>query len=93
MSRSHTYMKELLVKYFLLHSLRFRELNELRKPSTDNPEILRFFRYMKAAKDGQDGEECLAHGGCSSLQAQQPSPAMLTTFNDINKLVQARKLA
>ncbi|KAF5296740.1 hypothetical protein FQR65_LT10176 [Abscondita terminalis] len=69
-----------------------RELNELRKPSTDNPEILRFFRYMKAAKDGQDGEECLAHGGCPSLSAHQPNPAMLTTFNDINKLVQARKL-
>lgn len=69
-----------------------RELNELRKPSSDNPEILRFFRYMKAAKDGQDGEECLAHGGCPGLSAQQPSPAMLTTFNDINKLVQARKL-
>ncbi|KAJ8969594.1 hypothetical protein NQ317_015465 [Molorchus minor] len=41
---------------------------------------------MKAAKDGQDGEECLAHGGCPSLSAQPPSPAMLTTFNDINKL-------
>ncbi|XP_023309961.1 uncharacterized protein LOC108905934 [Anoplophora glabripennis] len=68
-----------------------RELNELRKPSSDNPDILRFFRYMKAAKDGQDGEECHAHGGCPSLTAQQPSPAMLTTFNDINKLVLARK--
>jgi len=68
-----------------------RELNELRKPASDNPEILRFFRYMKAAKDGQDGEECLAHGGCPSLTAHQPSPAMLTTYNDINKLVQARK--
>ncbi|KAK9880012.1 hypothetical protein WA026_008525 [Henosepilachna vigintioctopunctata] len=69
-----------------------RELNELRKPSSDNPEILRFFRYMKAAKDGQDGEECLAHGGCPSLMSNQQSPAILTTFNEINKLVQARKL-
>lgn len=68
-----------------------RELNELRKPSSDNPDILRFFRYMKAAKDGQDGEECQAHGGCPKLTAQQPSPAMLTTYNDINKLVLARK--
>ncbi|XP_017771204.1 PREDICTED: uncharacterized protein LOC108558720 isoform X2 [Nicrophorus vespilloides] len=69
-----------------------RELNELRKPASDNPEILRFFKYMKAAKDGQDGEECLAHGGCPSLTSHQQSPAMLTTFNDINKLVQARKI-
>ncbi|GJQ85492.1 hypothetical protein Trydic_g23082 [Trypoxylus dichotomus] len=69
-----------------------RELNELRKPISDNPEILRFFKYMKAAKDGQDGEECLAHTGCPMLSAQNTSPAMLTTFKDINKLVQARKL-
>ncbi|KRT84298.1 hypothetical protein AMK59_2386 [Oryctes borbonicus] len=69
-----------------------RELNELRKPVSDNPEILRFFKYMKAAKDGQDGEECLAHMGCPMLSAENTSPAMLTTFKDINKLVQARKL-
>lgn len=70
----------------------FRELNELRKPSLADPEILRFFRYMKAAKDGQDGRECQAYGGCPSLTTHQASPAMLTTFNDINKLVLARKL-
>ncbi|CAG9838278.1 unnamed protein product [Diabrotica balteata] len=70
----------------------YRELNELRKPSSDNPDILRFFRYMKAAKDGQDGEECHAHGGCPSLTAHKASPAMLTTYNDINKLVLARNL-
>ncbi|XP_063919319.1 uncharacterized protein LOC135134547 isoform X2 [Zophobas morio] len=69
-----------------------RELNELRKPASDNPDILRFFRYMKAAKDGQDGAECQAHGGCPSLNTIQASPAILTTYNEINKLVQARKL-
>lgn len=69
-----------------------RELNELRKPASDNPEILRFFRYMKAAKDGQDGEECTVYKGCPALNTNQPSPALLTTFNEINKLVQARKL-
>ncbi|XP_076266487.1 protein Osi24 [Rhynchophorus ferrugineus] len=69
-----------------------RELNELRKPSSDNPDILRFFRYMKAAKDGQDGEECLAHNACPQLSASPASPALLTTYNEINKLVQARKL-
>lgn len=70
----------------------FRELNELRKPASDNPEILRFFKYMKAAKDGQDGEECAAHTGCPKLNSSQPSPALLTTFNEINKLVQARRM-
>ncbi|KAF6209728.1 hypothetical protein GE061_015477 [Apolygus lucorum] len=72
-----------------------RELNELRKPSSDNPEILRFFRYMKAAKDGQDGTKCDAlHNACiaPTVIAENASP-MVTTFNDINKLVHARKLS
>jgi hypothetical protein len=70
----------------------FRELNELRKPSTDNPEILRFFRYMKAAKDGQDGADCIqTHPGCSSSSAHSTvHPPMIKTYHDINKLVQAR---
>lgn len=48
---------------------------------------------MKAAKDGQDGSgDCVNHGGCPLLTENQPSPALLTTYNDINKLVEARKL-
>lgn len=71
----------------------FRELNELRKPSTDNPDILRFFKYMKAAKDGQDGVECSReYPGCSNTKDSVSSP-MVKTFNEINKLVQARKLS
>lgn len=71
----------------------FRELNELRKPSTDNPDILRFFKYMKAAKDGQDGLECnKAYQGCYDNR-EQVSPPMVKTFNEINKLVHARKLS
>ncbi|XP_046610925.1 uncharacterized protein LOC124300663 isoform X1 [Neodiprion virginianus] len=71
-----------------------KELNELRKPTSDNPDVLRFFKYMKAAKDGQDGIVCeevyteCASRGSSSGQNQ----AMLATYQDINKLVQARKI-
>ncbi|GAB0087550.1 osiris 24 [Sergentomyia squamirostris] len=69
-----------------------RELNELKKPSSDNPDIMRFFKYMKAAKDGQDGVSCdMMHRDCLDLK-DNTSPAMITTFNDINKLVHARKL-
>ncbi|XP_055524529.1 uncharacterized protein LOC129718124 [Wyeomyia smithii] len=69
-----------------------RELNELRKPTNDNPDIMRFFRYMKAAKDGQDGVDCdQIHKDCITYK-DLSNPAMVTTFNDINKLVQARKL-
>jgi hypothetical protein len=72
----------------------FRELNELRKPLTDNPEILRFFRYMKAAKDGQDRADCIQlHPGCSSSSEHTSvQPPMMKTYHDINKLVQARRL-
>jgi hypothetical protein len=70
----------------------FSELNELRKPISDNPDIMRFFKYMKAAKDGQDGVNCeLVHNGCTTYN-EMANPAMVNTFNDINKLVNARKI-
>ncbi|XP_052890297.1 uncharacterized protein LOC128298570 [Anopheles moucheti] len=69
-----------------------RELDELRKPTNDNPDILRFFKYMRAAKDGQDGVDCDAHYKDCIGYKDLSNPAMVTTFNDINKLVHARKL-
>ncbi|XP_023036175.1 uncharacterized protein LOC6650060 [Drosophila willistoni] len=70
-----------------------RELNELRKPTSDNPDILRFFKYMRAAKDGQDGVDCEeSFVKCKEFKDFE-NPAMLSTYNDINKLVQARKFA
>ncbi|XP_026686002.1 uncharacterized protein LOC103518384 [Diaphorina citri] len=73
------------------------ELNELRKPTSDNPEILRFFRYMKAAKDGQDQLDCAeVYSACATGSrgggTLETSPPMVTTFNDINRLVHARKM-
>lgn len=66
-------------------------MNELRKPSSENPEILRFFKYMKAAKDGQDNQVCeMVFSGCVSPRSPDDSVPMMTTFNEINKLVQAR---
>ncbi|XP_008548233.1 uncharacterized protein LOC103571739 isoform X2 [Microplitis demolitor] len=73
-----------------------RELNELRRPSSDNPETLRFFRYMKAAKDGQDGVKCEDVYVNCEIARDDPSlrqnQAMLATYQDIDKLVHARKL-
>ncbi|XP_063369091.1 uncharacterized protein LOC134657461 [Cydia amplana] len=67
-----------------------RELNELRRPVSDNPEILRFFRYMRAARRGQEGVDCArAHPGCA---ASTPQHTMIAAYHDINKLVTARKL-
>ncbi|KAI4495713.1 hypothetical protein M0802_008336 [Mischocyttarus mexicanus] len=73
-----------------------RELNELRKPASDNPDVLRFFRYMKAAKDGQDGINCEDdYTNCPTArddQSLRQNQAMLATYQDIDKLVHARKL-
>lgn len=71
-----------------------RELNELRKPTSDNPDVLRFFKYMKAAKDGQDGVDCEeVYTECASRgNPSGQNQAMLATYQDINKLVQARKI-
>uniref|UniRef100_A0A1B0B4V8 Uncharacterized protein n=1 Tax=Glossina palpalis gambiensis TaxID=67801 RepID=A0A1B0B4V8_9MUSC len=69
-----------------------RELNELRKPTSDNPDILRFFKYMRAAKDGQDGTDCEEiFDRCTEFKDFE-NPAMVNTYHDIDKLVQARKL-
>jgi hypothetical protein len=47
---------------------------------------------MKAAKDGQDGADCIKmYPGCSSSSAQNSvQPPVIKTYHDINKLVQAR---
>ncbi|KPJ03648.1 hypothetical protein RR46_04260 [Papilio xuthus] len=67
-----------------------RELNELRRPVSDNPEILRFFRYMRAARRGQEGADCVGlHPACATAT---PSHTMIAAYHDINKLVTARKI-
>lgn len=46
---------------------------------------------MKAAKDGQDNQECdYVFPACVSPRSPDDSVPMMTTFNEINKLVQAR---
>lgn len=48
---------------------------------------------MKAAKDGQDNQDCsLVYATCTQSETQQASP-MAHTFQDINKLVQARRMS
>ncbi|CAK1541105.1 unnamed protein product [Leptosia nina] len=67
-----------------------RELNELRRPVSDNPEILRFFKYMRAARRGQEGTDCLQFSpGCT---VTTPTHTMIAAYHDINKLVSARRL-
>ena len=47
------------VKYFNVYFLIDRTLDELKKPQVADERILRFFRYLQAARTGQDGGDCL----------------------------------
>ncbi|PZC71256.1 hypothetical protein B5X24_HaOG213742 [Helicoverpa armigera] len=68
-----------------------RELNELRRPVSDNPEILRFFKYMKAARRGQEASDCMyAYPTCTANAPK--THTMVAAYHDINKLVTARKI-
>ncbi|KAI8423230.1 hypothetical protein MSG28_014265 [Choristoneura fumiferana] len=50
--------------------------------------ILRFFRYMRAARRGQEGADCArAHPGCA---AAAPAHTMIAAYHDINKLPEAQ---
>lgn len=75
----------------IIFFLFFRELNELRRPVSDNPEILRFFKYMKAARRGQEASDCTYSYPTCSANAQK-THTMVAAYHDINKLVSARKL-
>lgn len=44
---------------FLFFFFKFRHQSELKRPVSSSSKILRYFRYMKAAKDGQSGENCV----------------------------------
>lgn len=46
--------------YFMLTVLISRDSSELQKPSTMNPAVLTFYKYVKAARDGQDQKSCLS---------------------------------
>lgn len=37
----------------------FRDSSELQKPTNSNIAVVRFYRYVQAARDGQDKRDCL----------------------------------
>jgi len=69
-----------------------RNLDELKRPTVDNRETLRFFKYMKAAKEGQSGCNCNNQYLECSKVLDVSAPSMVSTLNDIDKLVKARQL-
>lgn len=39
--------------------LNFRDTSELQKPQSTNAAVIRFYRYVAAAREGQDQMDCL----------------------------------
>lgn len=36
-----------------------RDANELQKPTNNNTAVIRFYKYVQAARDGQDNRDCI----------------------------------
>lgn len=42
------------------------DMSELNKPTASNAAVVRFYRYVQAARDGQDQRDCLQiYGQCT----------------------------
>ncbi|CAL8115424.1 unnamed protein product [Orchesella dallaii] len=74
----------------LLSAQLSKHQTELKRPVTSSGKILRYFRYMKAAKDGQGGENCLdLYPKCNSDTDAVSSLPMIATFNQLSELMTA----
>lgn len=52
--------------------------------------ILRFFRYLKAARDGQDGVDCLArYPKCGQDTTSLSHKPIITTYQKVSRLMDA----
>jgi hypothetical protein len=48
-----------------------RDSKELQKPTSTNAAVIRFYRYVQAARDGQDQRECLRLYPSCSINTEQ----------------------
>ncbi|MPC20547.1 hypothetical protein E2C01_013495 [Portunus trituberculatus] len=63
-------------------------LEELRRPKVSDERILRFFRYLKAARDGQDGGECLVlYSDCAQDTNALSHQPILNTYQKVSRLM------
>ncbi|KAK8377246.1 hypothetical protein O3P69_013710 [Scylla paramamosain] len=63
-------------------------LDELRRPKVSDERILRFFRYLKAARDGQDGGNCLVlYSDCAQDTNTLSHQPILNTYQKVSRLM------
>ncbi|XP_064092076.1 uncharacterized protein LOC135205430 [Macrobrachium nipponense] len=74
---------------FLSRQLTVR-LEELQKPKVSDERILRFFRYLKAAREGQDGSDCNAkYPQCEIDTTQLSHKPIMNAFQKVSLLMNA----
>lgn len=65
-----------------------RTLEELQKPQVADERILRFFRYLQAARTGQDGGDCIAkYSRCSHDTTKLSHKPILDAFHKVSDLM------
>jgi len=66
------------------------KLEELQKPKVSDERILRFFRYLKAAREGQDGNECLSrYPSCPTDTTRLSHKPTFSAFHKVELLMNA----
>ncbi|CAL4068858.1 unnamed protein product, partial [Meganyctiphanes norvegica] len=66
------------------------KLEELQKPKVSDERILRFFRYLKAAREGQDGNECLSrYPSCPTDTTRLSHKPTFNAFHKVELLMNA----
>lgn len=66
------------------------KLDELTKPKVSDQRILRFFRYLKAAREGQDGDECLSrYPSCPTDTTRLSHKPTFKAFDKVRLLIDA----
>lgn len=49
----------------------FRDSSELQKPTSTNLAVIRFYKYVQAARDGQDQRDCLRLYPACSINTEE----------------------
>ncbi|XP_068211884.1 uncharacterized protein [Palaemon carinicauda] len=66
------------------------KLEELQRPKVSDERILRFFRYLKAAREGQDGSDCNAkYPECDIDTTQLSHKPIMNAFQKVSLLMNA----
>ncbi|KAF2347677.1 hypothetical protein FHG87_021565 [Trinorchestia longiramus] len=68
-------------------------LEELQKPQVADERILRFFRYLQAARSGQDGGDCIVkYSQCSQDTTRLAHKPILDAFHKVSDLMSHEKV-